>query len=67
MLCEEMNRVVKGESNILTPGTVGIVRPGDRVAHGVNSTEPVRALDIWAPGGGADRIAPYFKERPIDP
>ncbi len=67
VLSGEMNHVVNGESHILKPGMVGIVRPGDRVAHGVSSAEPVRALVIWAPGGEADRIAPYFEERSIEP
>jgi quercetin dioxygenase-like cupin family protein len=56
VLSGEMNHVVNGESHLLKPGMVGIVRPGDRVAHGVNSTDPVRALVVWAPGGEADRI-----------
>jgi quercetin dioxygenase-like cupin family protein len=67
VLSGEMNHVVNGESHLLKPGMVGIVRPGDRVAHGVNSTDPVRALVVWAPGGEADRIAPYFDQRPIEP
>jgi hypothetical protein len=58
-------RRVNGASHILEPGMVGIVRPGDTVAHGVSSEEPVRALVIWAPGGEADRIAPYFEQRPV--
>lgn len=65
ILAGTMNHVVNGESHILEPGMVGIVRPGDSVAHGVSSTEPVRALVIWAPGGEADRIAPYFEQRPV--
>lgn len=61
-----MEHVVNGESHLLDAGMVGIVRPGDRVAHGVSSSQPVRALVIWAPGGEADRIAPYFDQRPIE-
>ncbi len=66
ILSGTMNHVVNGESHILEPGMVGIVRPGDTVAHGVSSEEPVRALVIWAPGGEAGRIAPYFDERPVE-
>lgn len=61
----ELDHVVNGESHVLSPGMVGIVRPGDEVIHRVTSDVPVRALVIWAPGGEADRIAPGFRERPI--
>jgi len=60
-----LDHVVNGESHLLGPGMVGIVRPGDRVSHGVRSHEPVRALVIWAPGVEVERIAPLFRERPI--
>ncbi|MBW3535202.1 MAG: cupin domain-containing protein [Gemmatimonadetes bacterium] len=60
-----LDHVVNGESHLLTPGMVGVVRPGDDVVHGVRSHEPVRALVIWAPGDEVDRIAPLFRERPV--
>lgn len=59
-----LDHVVNGESHLLTPGMVGVVRPGDRVSHGVRSHEPVRALVIWAPGDEIERVAPLFRERP---
>ena len=66
VLSGTMNHVVNGESHILEPGMVGIVRPGDRVAHGVSSTEPVKALVIWAPGGEVDRIARFLDQQPVE-
>ncbi len=66
ILSGQLNHVVNGESHILDPGMVGIVRPGDDVIHHVTSDEPVRALVIWAPGGEADRLAQFFQQRPIE-
>ncbi len=66
ILSGELDHVVNGESHILRPGMVGIVRPGDSVVHHVVSDVPVKALVIWAPGGEADRIASFFQERPIN-
>lgn len=61
----ELDHVVNGESHRLRPGMVGIVRPEDDVIHRVPGDVPVRALVIWAPGGEADRIAPFFQEEPV--
>ena len=61
-----MGHVVNGESHRLEPGMVGIVRPGDRVAHKVLSDTPVRAVVIWAPGGEASRIARFFEVEPLE-
>ena len=61
----ELDHIVNDESHLLTPGMVGIVRPGDRVVHRVVSDSPVKALVIWAPGGEIERIAPNLRERPI--
>lgn len=49
---------VNGEARTLSPGQIGIVRPGDRVAHGVAGADPARVLTIWVPGG-AD--APFHR------
>lgn len=49
---------VNGVAHRLDPGMVGIVRPGDTVAHRVLSDEPVRTLVIWAPGGEIRRFSP---------
>lgn len=55
--------VVNGDAVELSPGMVGIVRPEDEVIHQVPGEEPVRALVIWAPGGEAERLAPFFEVR----
>jgi len=67
ILSGELEHIVNGESHMLTPGMVGIVRPGDSVIHKIPGTEPVRALVIWAPGGEAARLAPNFDQRPVGP
>lgn len=61
-----MGHVVNGKSHRLEPGMVGIVRPGDRVAHKVLSDTPVRAVVIWAPGGEASRLARFFEVEPLE-
>ena len=66
ILSGELDHIVNGESHVLTPGMVGIVRPGDRVKHQVNSSTPVKALVIWAPGGEVERLARFFQERPVE-
>tara|TARA_R110002110_G_scaffold415821_3_gene656932 strand:- start:21946 stop:22401 length:456 start_codon:yes stop_codon:yes gene_type:complete len=51
-----LEHIVNGQSYMLEPGMIGIVRPQDSVAHRVPGNEPVKALVIWAPGGEADRL-----------
>ena len=46
---------VNGKRYRLTPGMVGIVRPGDQVRHLANQGEDVKLLVLWAPGGEAAR------------
>ena len=65
VLSGTLEHVVNGESHLVGPGQVGIVKPGDAVAHRVPGDEPVEALVIWAPGGETARIAAGFNERPI--
>jgi quercetin dioxygenase-like cupin family protein len=62
-----LEHVVNDVPTLLEPGTVGIVRQGDTVAHRVPGDEPVKALVIWAPGGEAGRLASFFEERPVRP
>jgi quercetin dioxygenase-like cupin family protein len=66
VLSGKMEHIVNGESAILEPGMVGIVRKGDTVSHKILSEEPCKALVIWAPGGEADRLAQFFEVKPID-
>ncbi|GBD32679.1 hypothetical protein HRbin33_01653 [bacterium HR33] len=67
LLSGEIDHVVEGRTHRLRPGMVGIVRPGERVVHRVVSSEPARALIVWAPAGEADRIASRLGERPLPP
>lgn len=60
ILSGTLDHVVNGRPQRLEPGMLGIVRPPDSVAHHVVSTQPVRALVIWAPGGELDRLRPAF-------
>ena len=66
VLSGKMEHIVNGESAVLDPGMVGIVRKGDTVSHKILSDEPVKALVIWAPGGEADRLAQFFTVKPIE-
>ena len=65
ILSGELEHIVNGESFVLTPGMVGIVRSGDEVIHKINSADGVKALVIWVPGGEADRLSRFFEEKPI--
>jgi quercetin dioxygenase-like cupin family protein len=47
---------VNGKRYRLTPGMVGIVRPGDHVRHLVPATGPAKLMIIWAPAGEAKRV-----------
>ena len=66
VLSGRMEHIVNGESAVLDPGMIGIVRKGDTVSHKILSDEPVRALVIWAPGGEADRLAQFFTVKQIE-
>ena len=61
----ELDHVVNGTAHRLTPGMVGIVKPGDTVIHRVVGQAPVKLLLIWAPGGEVDRLSQRFRVRPI--
>jgi len=47
---------VNGELHWLTPGMVGVVRPGDTVRHIAPKDRDVKVLVIWTPTGEAKRI-----------
>ena len=46
----ELDHIVNGESNILTPGMVGVVRAPDLVVHRSISEGGVRTLIVWPLG-----------------
>jgi len=61
---------VNGKLYRLTPGMVGIVRPGDHVRHIVPKSGPAKLLIIWAPSGEAGRLlghATGTSVRPLSP
>jgi len=47
---------VNGKRYELTPGMVGIVRPGDHVRHLVPKSGPAKLLIMWVPGGEAAKV-----------
>ena len=58
---------VNGKRYSLTPGMVGIVRPGDHVRHLVPKSAPAKLLIIWVPAGEAERVLRNAKGTPLDP
>jgi len=60
----ELHHIVNGETNVLTPGMIGIVRAPDKVIHKVPESG-LRALLIWPGGGEIGPIAEAWTVRPI--
>jgi len=46
----ELDHIVNGESHVLKPGMVGVVREPDLVVHRTNSPDGVRAIFVWPLG-----------------
>ncbi len=66
VLSGELEHTVNGETVLLTPGMVGVVRNGDEVIHRVPSADvPARVLIIWTPAGEIERIFSRATERKI--
>jgi quercetin dioxygenase-like cupin family protein len=63
VLSGQLEHVVNGKSQLLTPGMVGYVRPPDTVRH---KTGPAGAkvVVIWVPGDEAKKIAARWKKEP---
>lgn len=64
ILSGEMEHIVNGESYLLKPGMIGIVRPGDTVVHKIPESGPCKTLVIWVPGGEVERLKKIFTEQP---
>lgn len=64
VLSGELEHVVNGRSQILTPGMIGFVRPPDKVRHKTGPGGPTNALVIWAPGGEVARITGTWRREP---
>jgi quercetin dioxygenase-like cupin family protein len=60
-----LGHVVNGVEYRIEPGMVGVVKPGDDIAHRALDG-PVKALVVWVPGGEGDRVAPRERWTPID-
>jgi quercetin dioxygenase-like cupin family protein len=58
---------VNGKLYRLSPGMVGLVRPGDHVRHLVPKSGPTKVLIIWVPGGEAKDTYQRAKGTPIGP
>jgi quercetin dioxygenase-like cupin family protein len=56
VLSGKFGHEVNGELHWLTPGMVGVVRPGDTVRHIAPKDAAVKVLVIWAPAGEAKRV-----------
>jgi quercetin dioxygenase-like cupin family protein len=54
----ELDHIVNGESHILKPGMVGVVREPDLVVHRTNSAEGVHTLVIWPLGKEVSGFGP---------
>ena len=61
----ELGHIVNGESHVLTPGMVGIVRYPQEVVHKTLSEDGVRVLVIW-PLGNEVKGLQGMKEIPIE-
>jgi quercetin dioxygenase-like cupin family protein len=58
---------VNGKRYELTPGMVGIVRPGDHVRHLVPKSGPAKLLIIWVPAGEAAKVLRQAKGVDVAP
>ena len=63
VLSGELEHVVNGKSQILTPGMVGYVKPPDKIRH---KTGPAGAkvVVMWVPGAEAGKIVARWAKEP---
>jgi quercetin dioxygenase-like cupin family protein len=63
VLSGQLEHVVNGKSQILTPGMVGYVKPPDKIRH---KTGPAgaRAVVMWVPGAEAGKIIARWTKEP---
>ena len=63
LLSGELEHVVNGKSQILTPGMVGYVKPPDKIRH---KTGPAGAkvVVMWVPGAEAGKIVARWTKEP---
>jgi quercetin dioxygenase-like cupin family protein len=53
----EFQHEINGQTYLLRPGMIGVVRVGDKVRHKTGPSGPVKLLMIWAPGEEGARVA----------
>ena len=63
VLSGQLEHVVNGKSQILTPGMVGYVKPPDKIRH---KTGPAgaKAVVMWVPGAEAGKIIARWTKEP---
>ena len=49
--------VVNGQTHVLTPGMLGVVKPGDKVRHRTDGSGAATVLMIWVPGNDGSDLA----------
>lgn len=53
----EFQHEINGQTYVLRPGMIGVVKVGDKVRHKTGPSGPVKLLMIWAPGEEGARVA----------
>ena len=61
VLSGEYRHVLNGQTQVLGPGMVGFVKPGDKVRHTTGPQGPAKALLISAPGD--ESLVQQFRQR----
>ena len=64
VLSGQLEHVVNGKSQILTPGMAGFVRPPDKVRHKTGPGGPVKTIVVWVPGQEAGKITSRWTREP---
>jgi quercetin dioxygenase-like cupin family protein len=57
VLSGRFQHIVNGKAHVLTPGMLGLVKPGDKVRHKTDSSGPATTLMIWVPGTDGTQLA----------
>lgn len=57
VLAGRFQHVVNGRTHVLTPGMLGVVKPGDKVRHRTDSSGAATTLMIWVPGNDGTDLA----------
>lgn len=63
VLSGEYRHIVNGQTQVLGPGMVGFVKPGDKVRHTTGPGSPATTLMIWVPGDEGRSIFERFQQR----